>query len=238
MLLYVIRRFEQQDGFTKEQTNRIIILIVISLILALGISYLFDGIFHSIKEGEWSFGSINFLNGLIGGFVTFLILMKYFYPYDNKDIKKITNTIITGVVLAHAIGRIGCFFAGCCYGIPTESFLGVEFPYGHSHLHYPGEAVFPTQLFEAAFLLILFFLMNKLHTFKNHEVKTYLIGYGIWRILIEFIRGDDRGILLPLFHTEYNTFPTPAQFMSLFMILFGLYLIYRDHQKTNQPMKE
>lgn len=227
MLAYVINRFEKRDGFTRQQTNRLLILIVISLLVALLFSFLLDGIFHSIQEGEWTFGSVNFLGALIGGFASFLILMKYFYKDDNKDMRKIANTVITGVVLAHAVGRIGCFCAGCCFGVPTESFLGVVFPFGHAHTEFPGETIFPTQLFEAGFLFVLFILLNKVSAFKNKEVETYLVGYGLWRIAIEFIRGDDRGVLLPLFHTEYNVFPTPSQLISLVMITLGAYLIYR-----------
>lgn len=225
MILYVIRRFENKDGFTRNQTNRILILLIISLLIALAASFLLDGIFHSIREGKWTFGSINFLGGLIGGYVAFYILMKYFYKDSNKDMKQISNTIITGVILAHAIGRVGCFFAGCCFGIPTESFLGVLFPYGHSHTLYPNANVFPTQLFEAGFLFVLFVLLNKVKWLQKKEVEVYLISYGIWRILLEFIRGDNRGVLFQLYKTEYNIFPTPAQFLSLLMVLFGVSLI-------------
>jgi len=232
MLIYVAHRFEKNDGFTRQQTNRILILLVISLLFALLFSFLLDGVFHSIQEGELSFGSINFLGGLIGGFASFLVLMKYFYKDDNKDMKKIANTVITGVVLAHAFGRIGCFCAGCCFGIPTESFLGVLFPHGHAHDLYPGQYVYPTQLFEAAFLFILFFVLNQVKFFRNKEVETYLVGYGIWRILIEFIRGDERGVLLPLFSTEYNVFPTPSQLMSFFMIILGVYLVIQHRKQA------
>ena len=231
MILYIGKRFEKNDGHTRQQSNRIIILIAISLVFALVFSFVLDGIFHSIKQGELEFGSINFLGALIGGFAAFLLLMKYYYKDDNKDMKKISNTVITGVVLAHAFGRIGCFFAGCCFGIPTESYIGVLFPYGHAHELYPGEAVFPTQLFEAGFLFILFILLNKIQFFKNKEVETYLIGYGVWRFLNEFIRGDDRGVVFPLFSTQYNVFPTPSQVMSLFMVILGVYLVYKHFVK-------
>lgn len=234
MLVYVINRFEKRDGFTRTQTNRLLLLIVLSLLFALFFSFLLDGIFHSIQEGEWTFGSVNFLGALIGGFAAFLILMKYFYKDDNKDLKKIANTVITGVVLAHAIGRIGCFCAGCCFGVPTESFLGVVFPFGHAHAEFPGETIFPTQLFEAGFLFILFILLNKVQSFKNKEVEVYLVGYGVWRILIEFIRGDDRGVLLPLFSTQYNIYPTPSQLISLLMIILGVYLVYQRRHKIKQ----
>jgi len=233
MLFYVINRFEKQDGLSRSQSNRLLILILFSLLIALISSYLFDGIFHSLEEGEWSFGTITFIGGLIGGIVTFLILLKLFYKEEQKDVRMMLNTIVAGVALAHAFGRIGCFFAGCCFGIPTESFLGVFFPFGEAHEIYPGEDVFPTQLFEAAFLFLLFIGLNKISLLKNRELESYLIGYGIWRIAIEFIRGDERGILIPLWETQYNVFPTPSQFMSLIMIILGAYLVYRHTHKNH-----
>jgi phosphatidylglycerol:prolipoprotein diacylglycerol transferase len=236
MFIYVIKRFENNDGFSRKQTNRLIILLAVSLLFALLFSYLFDGVFHSIKEGELTFGSITFLGGLIGGLSAFLILLKYYYKDENKDVRKIMNTIITGVVLAHAFGRIGCFLAGCCYGIPTDSFLGVIFPHGHAHDAFPDIAIYPTQLFESFFLFALFIALNKVKQIKNLEIETYLIGYGVWRILIEFIRGDDRGSLLPLITTEYNVFPTPSQFLSLLMIIFGVYLLRKIIRKKRKDL--
>lgn len=231
MIGYVIYRFEKVYGYTKQQTNRLLVLIVVSLLSALAISFVVDGIFHSIKEGELEFGSLNFLSGLVGGFATFLLLLKYFYK-EERNTRQIINTIITGVVLAHAIGRIGCFFAGCCFGIPTDSYLGIMFPHGHSHIAYPGEAVLPTMLFESAFLFLLFFLLHKVDKLKGRELETYTIGYGMWRFGLEFLRGDDRGVLLSLFETKYNVFPTPAQFISLLMIGLGVYLLNQTRQKN------
>ena len=80
---------------------------------------------------------------------------------------------------------------------------------------------------------MLFIVLNRVHSFKNRELEIYLIGYGIWRIMIEFIRGDDRGIFLSLIETQYNVYPTPSQGISLLMIILGGYLVYRhmSHHK-------
>jgi phosphatidylglycerol:prolipoprotein diacylglycerol transferase len=232
MLAYVATRFEKRDGVSRENSNRLLILIAVSLLIALGSSWVFDGLFHSLAEGELAFGSITFLGGLIGGIVAFVILYKFFYKAEDKNLKVTLNTIITGVVLAHAFGRIGCFFAGCCFGVPTDSFLGVVFPHGHAHDLYPDSAVWPTQLFESAFLFGLFFFLHNYKKVFGKEALVYMVGYGSWRFLIEFIRGDERGVLVPLWETQYNTFPTPSQFMSFLMIIAGLYLLFhRQKQK-------
>lgn len=232
MIIYVTKRLENHDGYTRQQTNRLLILLGASLLIALVSSYLFDGIFHSIKEGELTFGSITFIGGLVGGIVSFLVLLKYFYPYDNKNVKQIMNTIITGVVLAHAFGRIGCYLAGCCFGIPTDSVLGVVFPHGHAHEKFGDASIYPTQLFESFFLFALFFALITVQKLKDLEVETYLISYGVFRILVEFIRGDDRGSLFPFITTQYNEFPTPSQYLSLLMVAFGVYLVYLHHKRV------
>jgi phosphatidylglycerol:prolipoprotein diacylglycerol transferase len=231
MLLYVMKRFETRDGYSHKQVNVLLILIIVSLFFALFTSWVFDGIFHTIQEGEVSFGSITFIGGLMGGIGLFILLYHFFFRYDNRDLRKIMNTIITGVVLAHAFGRIGCFFAGCCFGIPTESFLGVVFPHGHASDMYPNLAVYPTQLFESAFLFALFFVLQHVSLFKNKEIEVYLIAYSVWRFMIEFIRGDDRGQLFSWFETEYNVYPTPSQFLSVLMLVAGIYLYIRWNRK-------
>lgn len=227
MLTYVARRFEKRDGFTREETNKLLLFIVISLIAALAVSYLSDGIFHSIHEGEWAFGSITFLGGLIGGLVCFVLLVRFGFPSAKQNLPKILNTLIVGVVLAHAFGRIGCTMAGCCYGIPTDSFLGVSFPAGASG----GVPVYPTQLFEAIFLFALFAALNKMPKWRGIEFEVYLIAYGAWRFLIEFIRGDDRGEFLSFIQGTYSNFPTPAQYMSVLMIGLGIFMLIRNKRK-------
>ena len=105
------------------------------------------------------------------------------------------------------------FFAGCCYGKETDSFHGVQLPQ-------PSHPVYPTQLYEAVFLLILFFICFYLLLKKDfiHNLSLYLISYGIFRYFLEYLRGDNRGELIGLI--------TPSQFWSLLMILLGIILIF------------
>ncbi len=236
LFIYVIHRFEKNDGLTKKQTNLLLVFISISLLVALGASFIVDALFHTIQEGELTYGSVTFLGGLIGGVVTFFLLYRYLYHYDNKDFRKVMNTIIPGVVIAHAFGRIGCFFAGCCFGIPTDSVLGVVFPHGHAHDIYES-AVLPTQLFESAFLFGFFIVLDNVDKLKQYKIETYVIVYGLWRIIIEFFRGDDRGSLIAIVTTTYNTYPTPSQLLSFCMILFGVYLLYKKLHTKESVLK-
>jgi phosphatidylglycerol:prolipoprotein diacylglycerol transferase len=226
LMIFVARQFDLRDGYERKYSNRILVFLAISLGVALGTSYLFDGLFHTLAEGEPTFGSITFIGGLIGGLASFVLLLKYAIKVNGKQLLKILNTVIVGVVLAHAFGRIGCYLAGCCYGIPSESLFGVDFHSGESI----GE-VLPTNLYEALFLFGLFGAFNLIRSLRNREFSVYLMAYGTFRFLIEFIRGDDRGSLFGFIHTTYNTYPTPSQYLSLLMIGIGVY-IYLKHQKN------
>lgn len=116
------------------------------------------------------------LGGLIGGMLGVMLIKKFL-----KIRMKMGNVIAPAVALGMSIGRLGCFFNGCCYGIPSS--WGVDFGDGIPR--------YPTQLFEAGFHFIAFIL---LHHFKR-EVKTpgilfkyYLLAYFVFRFFIEFIR--------------------------------------------------
>lgn len=105
------------------------------------------------------------------------------------------------LALGNAIGRIGCFLGGCCWGKPTTSWLGVRFSEkAHLITGVPdGVTLLPTQLFQAgasalsfAFLLWLW----KRRLFGGQVVLAYLLAYSAERFIIDFWRNDPRGELM------------------------------------------
>lgn len=88
--------------------------------------------------------------------------------------------------------------------------------------------VLPTQLYEAAFLFIMFGIRSYLVMKKDfkHNLSLYLIFYGIFRFLLEFIRGDDRG--------QFIGSITPSQFWSIVMIVAGIVVFFILKSKTNK----
>jgi len=107
-----------------------------------------------------------------------------------------------GIALGQAIAGVGCFFAGCCYGKPTNLPWGIAFsdPYTSrdqgTPLHVP---LHPTQLYEAggAFLIFLL-LMHRLSrkSVSGQIILEYLGLHALLRFTVEFFRGDDRGFVL------------------------------------------
>jgi phosphatidylglycerol:prolipoprotein diacylglycerol transferase len=100
------------------------------------------------------------------------------------------DLIAPGIILAQAVGRIGCTFNGCCYGLESHSPLSII--YTHPDSYGPlGIPVLPTQVFEIGYDLIvfgvLFFLRDKLKP-EGSLFAIYFALYGAWRFGIEFIR--------------------------------------------------
>src|SRR5450432_4435871 len=133
-----------------------------------------------------------FSGGLLAGFaVAVWFLRKYHMPALAT-----WDAFAPGLALGHAIGRVGCFAAGCCYGKPTQHFWGVTFtnPIANLNSYTPlGIPLEPTQLFEAAVELANFFILMwifKRKKFDGQVLAAYFILYGIARYFLEFIRDD------------------------------------------------
>lgn len=133
------------------------------------------------------------------------------------------DLLLPGVALAQSLGRIGCFLAGCCYGKPTDSPLGVVFPVGS--LAPAGVRLLPTQLFSSAGDLMLCALLLLAEGKDKREGATtgrYLLFYGVGRFLIEFLRSDERGNVGVL---------STSQFISLFVVAAGIILLTQIGRK-------
>jgi phosphatidylglycerol---prolipoprotein diacylglyceryl transferase len=130
------------------------------------------------------------------------------------------------LVLAHAFGRIGCFFAGCCYGMECDCAISVVFPQGA--VAPAGVPLLPTQLMESAFLFILSVVLVRM--LKKEKVfgvvaSWYMILYGAWRFAIEFFRNDERGFVGAL---------STSQFISIFAVAAGILLLILVTKKVIQ----
>lgn len=131
-----------------------------------------------------------FYGGMIGG----LLLCFAAAQLHHINAVPLVNKMIFGVPLLHGFGRIGCLFAGCCYGIPYQGIFAVNYPeqsYGPA-----GISCFPVQPLESIFLWILAWVVWKASMRENtvFPIAAYIIGYGLERFFLEFLRGDvERG---------------------------------------------
>jgi phosphatidylglycerol:prolipoprotein diacylglycerol transferase len=113
------------------------------------------------------------------------------------------DVLAPGLAVGQAVGRLGCFAAGCCFGRPTTVPWAVTFrdPYATRAVGTPLDvALHPTQLYESAAALLLFLLLlwlSKRKRFHGQIALVYLFVYAAARFVIEFYRGDpSRGTVL------------------------------------------
>lgn len=138
-----------------------------------------------------------------GGFLAALGT-SFFLAYRSKiPWWTLADICAPGIAFGQFTGRLGCFSAGCCWGKPTDSWIGVEFTeLAHRNTGVPIHVhLYPVQLFEsiAMFLVMwgLLFIMRH-RKFYGQVILSYLAIYAIERFSIEFFRDDPRGSLLGL----------------------------------------
>lgn len=128
-----------------------------------------------------------------GSFLAIIPVLIWYLKKHQIAILPILDISAIVITIVHAIGRLGCFGAGCCYGAPTSSSFGVVFPSSH------GESVHPTQLYESfiLFLIMLFLMIFKRQ--KQFQGQLFLLYIGLYassRIILELFRGDTRGYII------------------------------------------
>lgn len=104
---------------------------------------------------------------------------------------KTGDTFAVPLALALAVGRWGCYFNGCCYGVPTDLPWGVIFDDDGIPRH-------PTQIYESVFHLLMAGLLLWIGYegwLRYQRLKLYLIAYGCFRFVTEFIRPEPPGLL-------------------------------------------
>lgn len=167
-------------------------------------------------------GGLMFYGGLILALVVFFVwcLRTKEHPLALADL------LATVVPLGHAFGRLGCFFYGCCYGRDSDAWCAVTFPMGSPSWYEHGRKlvpVLPTQLFEAAALLVLFsFLYVLYRRGRRYTAGAYLVGYAGIRFGLEFLRGDPRAAVGPL---------SISQTISIGLAVLGAVLLVLDAKR-------
>lgn len=218
LALLVVDIYFKKKKLKKGMSTDYEILLVASSGIGFVFAILFQNLYDFIELGadyHWTW-AMTFFGGFVGGVTTFFIGQRLFLHKKYKNSMVPASIIFGGgIPLAHSIGRFACTIDGCCYGktIPVDSpfyWMGIEFSTT------PGVKVYPTQLWEAIFLLILAAILITV-AFKKDSLLTlpiYFMSYGFFRFMIEFVRGDHRGSFIPGI--------TPSQFWALLLLLIGM----------------
>ena len=201
-----------------------------SLLMGLILMSVFGGKFFMIFEAPSYYLSNPMTLVSNSGFVFYgslIFSMGFIYWFIKKHqlpTWRFLDLIAFVTVIVHFFGRLGCFFAGCCHGIPTDSFISVTYSDISSQAQPLHTALHPTQLYSAFMLLSIFGILNWVKLRKQFDGQLfllYLILYSIGRSIIEEFRGDSaRGFLFDGWYSN-------SQFISTVIITFALIMYWR-----------
>lgn len=161
-----------------------------------------------------------------GGLVVGALVGLWYMRRHGLNPWKVADITAPAIAIAHAFGRIGCFAAGCCYGIPTDLPWGVTFTNSYSGtlvgvpLNIP---LHPTQLYSALGNLAICGAMLWLYRRKRFDGQvfwTYMLTYGAFRFVVEFWRGDPRGSL-------FGGMLSTSQFVAILLVTLALGMLAR-----------
>lgn len=225
--LLLFRYLSDRVHLSARVTNLALAGGIVGVALGYGAAVLFQAFYDFLATGEFLLTrdtGATFYGGLIGGTLTFLAVYfiggRFLLPAREHvaAFPQVASLAAASITLAHACGRVGCFFAGCCHGGETDAPYGIYMPYA-------GATVVPTQLFEALFLAALCaFLIYRALRGARDGFALYMTAYGVFRFFFEYLRGDYRGAS-PVW------FLTPSQFIALMMVAVGIFLLLRTPEK-------
>ncbi len=184
----------------------------------------FDAISPIQHSGRIGIAGLVLLGGVIAGFATAYIYSRR----KSVPFLTITDIFVPSLALGIAIGRLGCFFNGCCFGLETHLPWGIVFPSDClAGDVLPGVAVHPTQLYEAGYMLAVFgglLAYDKPALPMGKLTGIFLLLNGVGRYLNEQIRWYESGMVLLQTGNFRLTF---SQLLSIGLVVIGIVLILR-----------
>ena len=145
-----------------------------------------------------------------------IIMGIIYYEMINPHNKLFIKTAIMPLPLIYGVAKLGCFFAGCCYGMPYNGILSVTYPDG---LNIP---LFPIQLLESIVFILLFILLQ--HINKKHPkyiIEITIIVCAFAKFILDFLR-----------YIHLDQIISINQIVSLLFILLAALSTYKKWKKT------
>jgi len=212
---------------TFDQANTLFILLIAAGVIGGKLFMIFEDPAAYFNQPSKLFSGSGFV--FYGSLLLCIPTMLWYFRKNKLPILSMLDIMAIVTCIVHGFGRLGCFMAGCCYGLPTDSFLAVVFsdPVCPAPLHTP---LHPTQLYEATFIFCLMsalLILKKRKAFDGQVFLVYLIAYASGRAVIELFRGDiERGFIV-------KDIISISQFISLLIIATALYFYVKLNRNVN-----
>jgi phosphatidylglycerol:prolipoprotein diacylglycerol transferase len=226
--LWSTLRLARRAGLDTQKIQDLVIYCAITgLVGAKLMMFAFDWQYYARNPGEmFSLSTLRAAGVYQGGFLLALVFAVFYMRRNRMPVWQTMDCFAPGIALGHALGRIGCFAAGCCYGVLCQRPWAVRFTnpdvkeFSNIPMNVP---LHPTQIYEALGNLAIFGVLYKLFDPMKRPgglISLYLVLYSLLRFTVEFFRHHEQA---PLFGMSLSH----TQWISLATLLLGLYGMLR-----------
>lgn len=233
--LYLTHSAKKELGIEKDKIQNLAILIIIA-------AFVGGKLFFFMENPSYYFGSLqNMKNNFRTGFVFYGSLLfavpitVWFFKKEKWPLWAMMDRLAITACILHAFGRMGCFFAGCCHGIPTDMPWGVTFTDPASQAEPLNTALHPTQLYSSFMILgilAILWMMKRHNRFEGQLFFLYIMLYATGRSIIEIFRGDEaRGYVI-------DNVISHSQFISIVVIAITIWAYLKFKKKANFKAKK
>jgi phosphatidylglycerol:prolipoprotein diacylglycerol transferase len=200
-------------------------VIIAALVGAKALLFIVD--FEHFTSSWTEFTSLLRSGGVFyGGLIAAVVVCIYQLRKHRLPLWTCGDLFAPGIALGYMVGRLGCLMAGCCYGRPTDVAWAITFtdPAASLNVGTPlNVPLHPTQIYESAAGLVIFLLLiafeRRGRPFPGRTFWMFVLLYAISRFIIEFYRGDDRGLVFDMVSTSQAISLVLAP-LSLFMLWY------------------
>jgi phosphatidylglycerol:prolipoprotein diacylglycerol transferase len=207
---------------TFDQANTLFILLIIAGIVGGKLFLLFE------DHNSTLFSTSGFV--FYGSLIFCIPAMLLFFKKNNLPTLKMLDVMAIVTCIVHGFGRLGCFMAGCCYGVATNNWIGIVFTDPLCQARPLDTPLHPTQLYESIFIFTLMaglLVLKGRKGFDGQVFLVYLVVYACGRGVIEMFRGDiDRGFVI-------REILSNSQLISLLLIAVAVYFYVKLNRKVN-----
>jgi phosphatidylglycerol:prolipoprotein diacylglycerol transferase len=226
--LWLAGKLAKRQGLNADSvTNLGIYCALAALAGAKLMMFIVDFRYYAEHPGEiLSLGTLRAGGVFYGGLIAALAVAFWYMRKTRLPALKTADVFAPAIALGHGIGRIGCFMAGCCWGIECDRPWAVTFtdPVANELVGVPlNKALHPTQLYEAAAEFVIFGVLYRMSQKRHGDgaiIGAYLMLYSTVRFIVEFYRVHEQG---NLWGGPLDT----SQWISLVLLMVGAWLWIR-----------
>jgi phosphatidylglycerol---prolipoprotein diacylglyceryl transferase len=231
---YMTYSAKKELGIEKDKIQNLAILVIIA-------AFVGGKLFFFMENPGYYFGSFqnmksNFRTGFVfyGSLLFAIPITIWFFKKEKWPLWAMMDRLAITACIVHAFGRMGCFFAGCCHGTPTDIPWGITFTDPVSQAEPLNTALHPTQLYSTFMILsilAILWMMKRHNRFEGQLFFLYIMLYATGRSIIEIFRGDEeRGYVI-------DNVISHSQFISIIVIAVTVWAYLRFKKKADFKKK-